>query len=71
MTEGEDFLLRATFCLTFAETVTDPSCKAAIQEMATKWKELADRALHREQSPPSLATMLTAEAKATERKAGV
>ena len=52
MSEHDEFLRRATFCVSMAATIEDPGYKAALLEMAQRWRELAVLASHREQEPP-------------------
>jgi hypothetical protein len=59
MSEHDEFSRRAAFCRTFAATLADPSRKAALLEMAERWQELPERALHREQTPPSPVSTLS------------
>jgi hypothetical protein len=59
MSEHGEFSRRAAFCRTFAATLAEPSHRAALLEMAEKWQELAERALHREQTPPSPVSTLS------------
>lgn len=50
MSEHDEFLGRATLCVSMAATIEDPGYKAALLEMAHQWRELAMRASHRERA---------------------
>jgi hypothetical protein len=46
----EDFKRRARFCIDYAATLTYPSVKATLLDMAEMWRKLAERAKTREKS---------------------
>jgi hypothetical protein len=48
--EHEDFKRRARFCVEYAATLSDPSVKATLLDMAEMWRKLAERAKTRERS---------------------
>lgn len=52
MREADECRRRATFCVTFAATVDDPTAKASLIEMGEKWRGLAD-GLDFAEPPPS------------------
>lgn len=54
MPEHEEFLGRATLCVSMAAAIDDPGYKAALLEMAQQWRQLATRASHREKEPPPI-----------------
>jgi hypothetical protein len=64
MNEHEEFMRRAAFCVSFAASIDDPGPKAALLEMAQRWRELAVQASHREQDQANTTTN-TANAAAT------
>jgi hypothetical protein len=55
MSEFDEFSRRATFCLTFAVTISDPGYRAALLDMAERWRQLAEQAKQREKSPAQTA----------------
>ena len=44
MSRAEDYRRYAAKCLSLAQEISDPSDKAALVQMAQKWRELAQKA---------------------------
>lgn len=63
MSEFEEFSRRAAFCLTFAATIADPGYKAALLDMAERWRQLAEEAKQRETRPALLAAIIPSDEK--------
>jgi hypothetical protein len=67
--EAEDHRSRAALCVTLAATTDDEVIKAALTDMARKWRELADRSDLAE-PPPSPSGNLLHSAGPAPRSAG-